>query len=236
MLLTNEQLKTCMSATGQEIVYRDGHYWMKKDEKEYLLMPWRTNKRLNNMRLCISNGSISDISAMKSECVVQRCFPLFSLAAKEIDICEWMLGEQVQEVFALTDEAHVFHLIGRMKSGKRITVDISNNLHENVRETERHEVISSNGSLADFPVGMQIATEDIYAFTVDSEHPRTYSEVILGHEFYTREEAAIIRDVQFLLADENERAKRENRMNELLCIVNAAILSSKELKRKEVLA
>lgn len=106
MLLTNEQLKTCMDATGQEIVYRDGHYWMKKDEKEYLLMPWRTNKRLNNMRLCISNGSISDISAMKSECVVQRCFPLFSLAAKEIDICEWMLGEQVQEVFALTDEAH----------------------------------------------------------------------------------------------------------------------------------
>ncbi|MBR5289145.1 MAG: hypothetical protein IKU34_11255 [Clostridia bacterium] len=236
MLLTKEQLKTCTDVTGQEIVYRDGHYWMKRDAREYLLMPWRANKRLSNMRTCILDGSVRDISVMKSECVVQRCFPLSSLAAKELDICEWVLDDRIAEVFALTDETHVFHLIGRMKSGRRITIDISNNLHENVRETERHEVISSNGSLVDLPVGMQLATEDIYAFTADCEHPQVFSEVILGQEFYTREQAAIIRDVRSLLLNEKELETRESRMDELQRIVHAAFLSSKELKRKEIQA
>ena len=236
MLLTAQQLQTCMQATGQEITYSEGHYWLLKDGKRYLLMPWRTNKRLNNMRQVMTPDFAAGVSAMKSECVVQQCYPLFSLAAKEIDVCEWVLGDTVEEVFALTDNAHVFHLIGRMSRGARITIDISNTLHENVRETERHEVFARGGSLVDLPVGMQLATEDIYTFRSDSEYPETYSEVILGDTFYTREEAAIIRDVQQVLANPQVLAQRENRYDELMRIVGAAVRSSQNLRREEVQA
>ena len=236
MRLTEQQLQTCMQATGQQIVYEGGHYWLLKDGKRYLLMPWRTNKRLNNMRQVMTPDFAAGVSAMKAECVVQQCYPLLSLAAKEIDICEWVLGDTLEEVFALTDERHVFHLIGRMSRGARITIDISNTLHENVRETERHEVFARGGSLVDLPVGMQLATEDIYAFRSDSEYPETFSEVILGDTFYTREEAAIIRDIQHLLADEKALAQRETRLDELMRMVNAAICSSQNLTREEVQA
>ena len=231
MLLNQQQLETCKRATGQIIYEKEGHYWLEKDGKNYLLMPWRHNKRLNNMRQCVLDGSVHGISAMKSECVMQNCYPIFSLAAREIDVCEWLLQDQVEEVFALTDSQRVFHLIGRMKSGRRITVDISNALHENVRETERHEVIASHGSLCDLPVGMQLATEDIYAFRTDSEYPQTFSEVMLEKEFYTREEAAVIRDVRALMADEKMLAEREGRMDELMKIVYAAQQSAQKLER-----
>lgn len=234
MLLTAQQLEKCMQVTGQKIIQEEGHYWLEKNEKRYLLMPWRHNKRLNNMRQCVMDGSVRGISAMKSECVVQKCFPLFSLAAREIDVCQWLLDDQVQEVFALTDQERVFHLIGRLKSGRRITIDISNTLHENVRETERHEVIASHGNLCDLPVGMQLATEDIYAFRSDSEYPQTFSEVILEKEFYTREEAAIIRDIRGLMANEAALAERENHMDDLKKIVAAAVKSAQTLKRVEV--
>ena len=236
MLLTAKQLETCMQATGQSIEYHDGHYWLLLSEKRFLLMPWRTNKRLNNMRQVMTPEFAAGVSAMKSECVVQRCYPLEALAAKEIDICEWVLGDKITEVFALTDEAQVFHLIGRMESGARITIDITNALHEGVRETERHEVFAKGGSLVDLPVGMQLATEDIYTFRMDSDIPETYSEVILGDTFYTREEAALIRDVQQVLSNQKELARRETRYAELMRVVKAAIRSNKMLRREEVQA
>jgi len=236
MLLTTRQLETCMQATSQQIEYCDGHYWLILHEKRYLLMPWRTNKRLSNMRQVMTPTFAAGVSAMKSECVVQSCYPIEALAAKEIDICEWVLGDKVAEVFALTDEAQVFHLIGRMARGTRITIDITNALHGAVRETERHEVFAKGGSLVDLPVGMQLATEDIYAFRSDSEYPETYSEVILGDAFYSREEAALIRDVQHVLADKQALALRETRMPELMRAVQAAMRSSKTLRREEVQA
>lgn len=236
MRLTTQQLQTCMQATGQDIAYSNGHYWLLKDDKRYLLTPWRTNKRLNNMRQVMTPAFAAGVSAMKSECVIQQGYPLLSLAAREIDVCEWVLGDKVAEVFALTDETHVFHLIGRMTSGARITIDITNALHDNVRETERHEVFAKGGSLVDLPVGMQLAAEDIYTFHSDSEYPETYSEVILDDAFYTREEAALIRDVQYVLADKQALAQRETRLEELMHVVDAAMRSSKTLRREEVQA
>ena len=236
MLLTARQLETCMQATGQQIEYSGGNYWLILHDRRCLLMPWRTNKRLSNMRQVMTPAFAAGVSAMKSECVMQNCYPIQALAAKEIDICEWVLGDKVTEVFALTDEAQVFHLIGRMEGGARITIDITNALHDAVRETERHEVFAKGGSLVDLPVGMQLATEDIYAFRSDSESPETYSEVILGDTFYSREEAALIRDVQHVLADEQELVQRETRMLELMRVVQAAMRSSKTLRCEEVRA
>ena len=236
MLLTAKQLAACIQATGQNIEYRDGHYWLLLHEKRYLLMPWRTNKRLSNMRQVMTPDFAAGVSAMKSECVVQQCFPLLSLAAREIDICEWVLGDKVREVFALTDESRAFHLIGRMARGARITIDITNTLNEGVRETARHEVFAKGGSLVDLPVGMQLATEDVYAFRTDSAIPKTHSEVILGDTFYTREEAALIRDVQQVLANPQELILRETRLDELMCVVKAAMRSSQTLRREEVQA
>ena len=120
MLLSAQQLEACMQITGQRMEYVDGFYWLILDEKRFLLMPWRTNKRLNNMRQVMTPDFSAGVSAMKSECVMQACYPIKALAAKEIDICEWVLGDKVTEVFALTDEAQVFHLIGRMEGGARI--------------------------------------------------------------------------------------------------------------------
>ena len=236
MLLTTQQLQTCTQVIGHEIRYDEGHYWLMMEEKRYLLMPWRTNKRLNNMRQVMTPAFAAGVSAMKSECVVQQCYPLASLAAREIDICEWVLGDKVESVFALTDESRVFHLIGRMSRGARITIDITNALHENVRETERHEVFAKGGSLVDLPVGMQLATEDIYAFRSDSEYPETFSEVILDDTFYTREEAAIIRDAQSVLSSRELLAQRATRLDELMQIVDAAFCSCRNLERKEVQA
>lgn len=234
MLLSHQQLETCTKAIGHQVVYDQGHHWLILSKERHLLMPWRTNKRLNNMRQVMTPDFAAGVSAMKSECVMQRCYPIFALAAKEIDVCEWVLGDTVQDVFAQTDGAHVFHLIGRMARGSRITIDISNTLNETVRETERHEVFAKGGSLVDLPVGMQLASEDIYAFRSDAPYPDTYSEVILGDTFYTREEAAIIRDAQYLLSNPQALAKRRTRLDELMQVVHAACRSSKVLEREEV--
>ena len=236
MLLSAQQLEACMQITGQRMEYCDGFYWLILDEKRFLLMPWRTNKRLNNMRQVMTPDFSAGVSAMKSECVMQACYPIKALAAKEIDICEWVLQDRIETVFALTDGEQVFSLIGRMSRGARITIDITNALNEATRETERHEVFAKGGSLVDLPVGMQWAAEDIYTFRTDSVHPTSHTEVILGDTFYTREQAALIRDVQQLLADRQALALRETRFSELENVIASALLSSRTLSLKEVQA
>ena len=137
-------------------------------------------------------------------------------------------------MFALTDERHVMHLIGRFASGARCTLDLSNGLNEGTRETERHEVLAPEGDLCDLPVGMQFASEDIYAFSSDDPVPGTYMEVMIGNEFYTREEAQILRDADVILADESEMKRRAVRLEELMAIVTLACQSSRDHVRMEV--
>ncbi len=234
MLLTEKQIGRLSGRIGYPVLYDKGFYFLNKDGQRLLLMPWHENMRLKNMRQKVRGRVIGPVSAMKSECVDQRCYPIEAVTARELDVCEWVLGEKITSVFALTDECRVMHLIGRFASGARCTLDLSCGLNEGTRETERHEVLAPDGNLCDLPVGMQFASEDIYAFSSDDPVPGTYMEVMIGDEFYTREEAQILRDAGAVLADEDEMKRRAVRLEELTAIVALAFRSSRERARMEV--
>ena len=162
------------------------------------------------MRGKIQDGTVKNAVAMKAECVVQRNNPIEAVVIREMDIAEWVLGDRFNAVFALTDNNRVMHLIGRMNSGARVTLDLTNGLNEQTRETERHEVIAADGDMCDLPVGMQFASEDIYAFNSEKKEPETFTGVIIEDEFYTREEAQILRDAMSVINNENEQIENEN--------------------------
>ena len=234
MLLTDNQLERLTKKTGFPISLHEGLYWIKLESKEYMLMPWRQITRLKNMRGKIQDGTVKNAVAMKAECVVQRCNPIETAAMREMDVAEWVLGEQFAAIFALTDNKRVMHLIGRMASGARFTLDLTNGLNEQTRETERHEVIAADGDLCDLPVGMQFASEDIYAFNSDEKEPAAFMEVIIEDEFYTREEAQILRDAMLVISDEKEREYRTRRYQELKKLAAIANYSSESRQRVEV--
>lgn len=234
MLLTNAQQDRLSRKTGYPIDYHDGQYWITIGEKELFLMPWRQITRLKNMRGKIQDGTVSNAVAMKAECVVQRCHPIEAVTVREMDIAEWVLGDSFTSIFALTDNERVMHLIGRMKSNARVTLDLTNGLNEMTRETERHEVIAADGDLCDLPVGMQFASEDIYAFRSDAKEPETFMEVIIEDEFYTREEAQVLRDAMTVIASEEEQAYRVKRFEKLRKMVETAKYSSERRQRVEV--
>ena len=155
MLLDEKQLRRVSDKLGAEVVFEDGFYWISTADEKLPLFPWRQVMRLMNMRKCVADRSVYDISVMKSECVEQKCFSILALAMRECEICEWLLGDSIVSVFAQTDKERVMHMIARMKSGILCSIDITNGLNEGTRETNRHEIISSVGELCDLPVGMQ---------------------------------------------------------------------------------
>lgn len=234
MILTNDQLGRLTEKAGYPIVRHDGQYWIIKDKQEYMLMPWRQITRLKNMRGKIQDGTVKNAVAMKAECVVQRNNPIEAVAIREMDIAEWVLGDRFNAVFALTDNNRVMHLIGRMNSGARVTLDLTNGLNEQTRETERHEVIAADGDMCDLPVGMQFASEDIYAFNSEKKGPETFTGVIIEDEFYTREEAQILRDAMSVINNENEQIYRIKRYQELKKLIEIANRSSESRQRMEV--
>ena len=187
------------------------------------------------MRKCVADRSVYDVSVMKSECVEQKCFSVLSLAMRECEICEWLLGDSIVSVFAQTDKERVMHMIARMKSGILCSVDITNGLNEGTRETNRHEIISSVGELCDLPVGMQYASEDTYVFNSDKAVPSSYTEVIIEDVLYTREEAQIIRDALTLLGDSRAREDRKAQFERIKNIAETALKSSDECKLREVI-
>ena len=234
MLLTDDQMKRLTQKTGFPVSRHDGLYWIGLEDGEYMLMPWREITRLKNMRGKLRDGTVRNPVAMKAECVVQRGNPIGALTMREMDVAEWVLGDRFTAMFALTDGKHVMHLIGRMESGARVTLDLTNGLNERTRETERHEVIASDGDLCDLPVGMQYASEDIYVFDSDEKDPAAFTEVIIGDEFYTREEAQIFRDALRVVGDEKERQYRTKRYEELKKLAETAKCSSGSLQLTEV--
>ncbi len=234
MLLGKEQLRRVGDKVGAEVVFEDGFYWLSTAEWKLPLFPWRQIMRLMNMRKCVADRSVYDISVMKSECVEQKCFSVFALAMRECEICEWLLGDSIASVFAQTDKERVLHLIARMKSGILCSIDITNGLNEGTRETNRHEIISSVGELCDLPVGMQYAAEDTYVFNSDRAVPKSYTEVIIEDLLYTREEAQLIRDALTLMNDGKARDLRMKSFERMKNIVEAAIRSSDECVRLEV--
>ena len=234
MLLNKEQLSRVSDKLGAAVTFEDGFYWLSATDGKLPLFPWRQVMRLMNMRKCVADRSIYDISVMKSECVEQKCFSVLSLAMRECEICEWLLGDSIVSVFAQTDKERVMHMIARMKSGILCSVDITNGLNEGTRETNRHEIISSVGELCDLPVGMQYASEDTYVFNSDRAVPSSYTEVIIEDVLYTREEAQIIRDALTLLGDSRAREDRKAQFERIKNIAETALKSSDECKLREV--
>lgn len=234
MLLNKEQLSRVSDKLGATVVFEDGFYWLSAADGKLPLFPWRQVMRLMNMRKCVADRSVYDISVMKSECVEQKCFSVLSLTMRECEICEWLLGDSIVSVFAQTDKERVMHIIARMKSGILCSVDITNGLNEGTRETNRHEIISSVGELCDLPVGMQYASEDTYVFNSDRAVPSSYTEVIIEDVLYTREEAQIIRDALTLLGDSRAREERKAQFERIKNIAETALKSSDECKLREV--
>ena len=234
MLLTEEQIKRINIKANADIRFENSWYWLFAKEGKIPLFPWRQNMRLRNMQKEVANGSIYDISVIKCECTEQKCFSVSALAMREFEICEWLLNDTVISVFAQTDNKNVFHVIGRMKSGVRCSIDITNGLNIGTRETNRHEIISSVGELCDLPVGMQYASEDTYVFRGDCAVPQFYTEVIIENELYTREEAQLIRDALTLVCDEGARAERIKRFAYLENVVKWAEKSSAKSSLTEV--
>lgn len=234
MLLNQQQLTKVSDKVHATVTCEDGQYWLDDGSDRVALFPWRQNMRLNNMRKKVQDGTIHDISVIKSECTDQRCFPILKLAMREFDICEWLLDEKIGQLFAQTDNKHAFHLIGRFEGGARCSLDISNGLNEGTRETNRHEIISSVGNLTDLPVGMQYASEDIYAFRSDDPVPDTYMEVIIEDEFYTREEAQLIRDANSLKGNADEIQKRMRQYAHIRMLAEKALQSSEQVCPVEV--
>ena len=234
MLLNKEQLSRVSDKLGATVVFEYGFYWLSAADGKLPLFPWRQVMRLMNMRKCVADRSVYDISVMKSECVEQKCFSVLSLTMRECEICEWLLGDSIVSVFAQTDKERVMHIIARMKSGILCSVDITNGLNEGTRETNRHEIISSVGELCDLPVGMQYASEDTYVFNSDRAVPSSYTEVIIEDVLYTREEAQIIRDALTLLGDSRAREDRKAQFERIKNIAETALKSSDECKLLEV--
>ena len=235
MLLNKEQLSRVSDKLGAAVAFEDGFYWLSAADGKLPLFPWRQVMRLMNMRKCVADRSVYDVSVMKSECVEQKCFSVLSLAMRECEICEWLLGDSIVSVFAQTDKERVMHMIARMKSGILCSVDITNGLNEGTRETNRHEIISSVGELCDLPVGMQYASEDTYVFNSDKAVPSSYTEVIIEDVLYTREEAQIIRDALTLLGDSRAREDRKAQFERIKNIAETALKSSDECKLREVI-
>lgn len=132
------------------------------------LLPWREERRFTELRTIVEKETVQNVSLLRF-----RCFSpagtesLKELLYREFDLCEWIGGGTVSNIFSTITRDSVANIILRLSNGVVASVEASILQPAGSARQDRHEVIASRGVACDRVVDSQVAQESIYLFQSD---------------------------------------------------------------------
>lgn len=145
------------------------------DGKTMALMSHRAERRFIEFKNLVINDSVKGISTMRVCHIDSADKDLFDILYREVDICEWVLCDEIAEIFAIKNDK-ALNVIAKTKKGYVCTFELANTLKPGASIIDKHEVIAEKGVICDRAVDTQVPQSSIYVFGSDGEC-NTYTDV-----------------------------------------------------------
>lgn len=206
------------------------HSEVKINGENSALLPWRWERRITELKNLAqgtaASGALKNVSVMRSSHIANKGTDIFKVLKREIDICEYVTGSRVAEIFAVGDENSVINVIAKLKSGVICTIELAATLCPSTKIVDKHEVIAEQGVACDRVVDTQVPQSTTYVFT-DSENPTGYQDVDAELYGLSIDEIAVVRQCFDMAANEYSLNEDNTHLNGL---IDAAKTSLKEVR------
>ena len=172
------------------------------DGKEIPLLSHRIERRFIELKNIAHNGTLTNISVLRSARLVKKGECLNAQLYRELDIAAFILDDKFISIFTI-DNGNTLNAIAKTEKGIVCTIEISAVLDEGEKEIDKHELISERGTACDKVVDTQIMQNSIYVY---GNGQKTYTDV--DFELYGLEipDVAVVRQA-FAVASKNIAAE-----------------------------
>lgn len=199
-------------------------------ERSIPLLYWRNERRFKEMRGLTKDGTLVDISAMRSCFISHRNENINKLLFRELDLAEWLNDSKIEYIFALQNK-NVTNLVLHLENGVICTIEVASTLAKNAQTIDKHEIIAGKGVAVDKVVDTQVNQNSVYLFS--DEELDAYTDT--DYELYglSTEEVAIVRSAFDTATTEETRRsyiKQHERLNKLLSVSLESVKTNKRLK------
>lgn len=130
------------------------------------LLPWRMERRFQELRRIIENQTLESLSMCRFSCLTDgRDMDLPAILYREFDLAEWFAGSTVVAVTANMQGNRWANVVLKMASGVLCGVEAGAALPPGSAMHDRHELIARRGVACDRLVDSQVPQSSIYTFT-----------------------------------------------------------------------
>ena len=158
--------------------------------------------------------------------IVDKKADLNDALARELDLCQWILGRKIKTVMAFKN-GNVMNIIAKTEDDVVCTIEISMTLQKGAKPIDKHEIISQRGIACDVVVDAQLKQDSVYVY---GKGEKKYTDVDFELYGLSIDDIAVVRGAfsvaQKNLADENIAVSKE-----IASLVDAVKASAEKTER-----
>lgn len=231
-------LKLC-AETAQRIWNKEAHEWALEEDFVRIgniripLMHWRFDRRLTEMRGLVGKGkAVYNLCAYKSVRVDHAGTDFDKILLRELDVCQWLLGQDIVSVYALSNGDKAVLALAETASGIVCALDLAATLSPETNPVTRHEIIGVEGIITDRSINEQVPVEAVYVFKDSEKNPETFTDMDFSLLGLTPEEVQIVDYIIDLLENPvqyEELLSRYDRLTKLIDCFHTSIRTGEKV-------
>ena len=197
------------------------------DGESYILMPWRYDRNMNSLHyLSVEAAYVDKLCSYKATVVESKNADINEILCRELDVCQWLTGDKIVSVYALSSSDKAISLILKTKKDILCSINLATTLSDETTPIIKHEITGTEGMISDRCINEHIPTKDIYVFEDTKKDPTSYIDIDLYVAGFSPEETYVAENIVKLIENkELRKVTTENGKNLVACIagVNSSL-------------
>lgn len=220
-----------VAAEGEAKLVKDKNALM-IGEKEYALLPWRSERRLIELKNLLTDGTLQDPCVLRTTLVTHKDTCLCSMIKREFDIAEFLFDSKIVAVYAVMVDNKLANMVTKLECGVVVNYELAATLAEGAQIMDKHEIIASVGVALDKVVDTQINQNSIYVYGENDKVPAGYTDVDFELFGLTIDQIAKVRCAFNALKNPetlDEMARQSERLDKLVKLAYESAETGKKL-------
>lgn len=196
------------------------------DGTETPILPWRSERRIVELKNIANNGTLVGISVMRVARIVEKGTDVYDVLYRELDICQFVLQKKIKSIMVMQNE-NVLNAIAKVANDIVCTIEISATLSKGELPKDKHEIIAERGTACDVVVDAQLKQDSIYVF---GEENKKYTDVDFELYGLSIEDIAVVRSA-FAIAQtksQDEMLQVDKILCELIVLAKKSAISGQK--------
>lgn len=211
-------------AVAKEAILSDDGKSVTVDGKTYPILPWRSERRLVELKKMVDSKTVGAISHFKIMSLNPKTVSLDDVLLRELDTAEYIGSLKITEIFK-AENGPTAAVICMTDKEAVITLELSTNLKEGAVVIDKHEIITDRGTACDRAVDSQTPLSSLYVY---GEENAEYTDVDFELYGLTADLVAVVRGAFEIAKNVSVGENNLAIYNRLLSLVSAAGLSAEK--------